>query len=84
MPLLRSPKAKLLASLFKAPAVSPEQQSDRIRFMERGGWGELMGNGEHVGSLGLARIARFEIGRVPLAPLSLALLVPFLVGILLA
>lgn len=55
-----------------------------IRFMERGGWGELMGNGEHVGSLGLARIARFEIGRVPLAPLSLALLVPFLVGILLA
>ena len=35
MPFLRSPKAKLLASLFKAPAVSPEQQSDRIRFMER-------------------------------------------------
>ncbi|MBI5800578.1 MAG: hypothetical protein HZA92_07600 [Verrucomicrobia bacterium] len=32
---LRSPKAKLLASLFKAPAVSPEQQADRIRFMER-------------------------------------------------
>lgn len=35
MPLLRSPKAKLLASLFKAPGVSPEQQADRIRFMER-------------------------------------------------
>jgi signal transduction histidine kinase len=35
MQLLRSPKAKLLASLFKAPEVSPEQQADRIRFMER-------------------------------------------------
>lgn len=35
MPLLRSPKAKLLASLLRAPAVSPEQQADRIRFMER-------------------------------------------------
>lgn len=35
MSLLRSPKAKLLASLFKAPEVSPEQQADRIRFMER-------------------------------------------------
>lgn len=35
MPLLRSPRAKLLASLFKAPKVSPEQQADRIRFMER-------------------------------------------------
>ena len=35
MLLLRSPKAKLLASLFKAPEVSPEQQADRIRFMER-------------------------------------------------
>ena len=35
MPLLRSPKAKLLASLIRAPAVSPEQQADRIRFMER-------------------------------------------------
>ncbi|KAF0181665.1 MAG: hypothetical protein FD161_338 [Limisphaerales bacterium] len=35
MTLLRSPKAKLLASLLKAPGVSPEQQADRIRFMER-------------------------------------------------
>ena len=35
MPLLRSPKVKLLASLLRAPAVSPEQQADRIRFMER-------------------------------------------------
>lgn len=35
MTLLRSPKAKLLANLFKAPGVSPEQQADRIRFMER-------------------------------------------------
>ncbi len=37
MPLLRSPKAKLLASLFQAPGVSPEQQADRLRFMERDG-----------------------------------------------
>jgi len=35
MTFLRSPKAKLLASLFKAPEVPPEQQADRIRFMER-------------------------------------------------
>ncbi len=35
MPLLRSSKAKLFASLFKAPEISPEQQADRIRFMER-------------------------------------------------
>lgn len=35
MPLLRSPTAKLLASLFEAPPVSPEQQADRVRFMER-------------------------------------------------
>lgn len=31
----RSSRAKLLTSLFKAPAVSPEQQADRIRFVER-------------------------------------------------
>ncbi len=35
MPFLRSPKAKLLASLFVSPGVSPEQQADRIRIMER-------------------------------------------------
>lgn len=35
MTFLRSPKAKLFASLFKAPEVPPEQQADRIRFMER-------------------------------------------------
>jgi len=35
MQLLRSPKAKLLANLFKAPSVPPEQQAERIRFMER-------------------------------------------------
>ena len=35
MPSQRSPTAKLLASLFKAPGVSPEQQVDRLRFMER-------------------------------------------------
>lgn len=35
MPLLSSSKVQLLASLFKAPEVSPEQQADRIRFMER-------------------------------------------------
>ena len=55
-----------------------------FRFLERGGWRDLMGNGEHVGSLGLARIARFEIGHVPLGPLSLALLVPLVAGVLLA
>jgi signal transduction histidine kinase len=32
---MRSPAATLIASLFKAPAVSQEQQADRIRFMER-------------------------------------------------
>jgi signal transduction histidine kinase len=35
MPLVRSPKAKLLVSLFKAPSIPAEQQADRIRFMER-------------------------------------------------
>ena len=55
-----------------------------LRYLEGGGWRELMGNGEHIGSLGLARIARFEIGHVPLGPLSLALIVPLLAGVLLA
>lgn len=32
---VRNPQMKWLASLFKAPEVSPEQQADRIRFMER-------------------------------------------------
>lgn len=32
---MRSPAATLFASLVKAPAVSQEQQADRIRFMER-------------------------------------------------
>ncbi|MFM8468855.1 MAG: hypothetical protein ACKODH_02630, partial [Limisphaerales bacterium] len=32
---VRTPQMKWLASLFKAPEVSPEQQADRIRFMER-------------------------------------------------
>ncbi len=35
MPLLSSPKAKLLASLLRAPDISEAQQADRIRFMER-------------------------------------------------
>ena len=35
MPPTRSSGAMLVASLFKAPAVSQEQQADRIRFMER-------------------------------------------------
>ena len=35
MPSQRSPAAKVLASLFKAPGVTPEQQADRLRFMER-------------------------------------------------
>ena len=35
MPFFRSPKLKLLTSLFKAPDVSLEQQADRLRFMER-------------------------------------------------
>lgn len=32
---VRTPQMKWLASLLKAPEVSPEQQADRIRFMER-------------------------------------------------
>ncbi len=35
MTLLRSHTAKLLAGLFRAPEVPPEQQADRLRFMER-------------------------------------------------
>ncbi len=35
MPSQRSPTAKVLTSLLKAPGVSPEQQADRLRFMER-------------------------------------------------
>ncbi len=32
---VRTPQMKWFAGLFKAPEVSPEQQADRIRFMER-------------------------------------------------
>lgn len=35
MPPVRSQQVQWLKSLFKAPDVSPEQQADRIRFMER-------------------------------------------------
>lgn len=54
------------------------------RFVERGAWKDLMANEQRFGSLGFMRIARFEIGHVPLAPLALGLFLPLIVGALLA
>jgi GT2 family glycosyltransferase len=54
------------------------------RFLEQGAWGDLMANNQRFGSLGFARLARFEIGHVPLAPIGLALFAPLVIGVLLA
>ncbi len=54
------------------------------RFLERGGWQDLMGSSDGTGELGIAKLARFEIGRVALGPLALAFLVPLIVATLVA
>jgi hypothetical protein len=43
-----------------------------------------MANNQRFGSLGFSRLARFEIGQVPLAPIALALFVPLVIGVALA
>jgi len=54
-----------------------------LRFLDRDGWTEFVG-GEGGSALGLARLARFEVGQVPIAFLSIALFVPLVVGVLIA
>ena len=55
-----------------------------LRFVATGGWTDLVGAGRSMTGLGLSRLARFAVGPVALGSLSYLLVVPLVVGVVLA